>query len=78
MRITHGGGYPSPKATTMSDGNFNTKLLAPGGFASGVRSGEARMKQRALKVFNELVDSIEELPAERREALKRTFKVRLD
>lgn len=62
----------------MSDGNFNTKLLAPGGFASGVRSGEARMKQRALQVFNELADSIDELTAEQRDTLKRTFKVRLD
>ena len=33
----------------MSDGNFNTQLLTPGGFASGVRAGEARMKQKALK-----------------------------
>lgn len=62
----------------MSDGNFNTKLLAPGGFASGVRSGEARMKQRALQVFNELADSIDELTVEQRDTLKRTFKVRLD
>lgn len=62
----------------MADGNFNTKLLAPGGFASGVRSGEARMKQHALQVFNLLADEIEELTVEQKESLKRTFKVRLD
>ena len=35
----------------MSDGNFNTQLLSHGGFASGVRAGEARMKQRATAAF---------------------------
>lgn len=62
----------------MSDGNFNTKLLAPGGYASGVRAGEARMKQRALKTFYDIVDNEMSLADEERERLKRTYKVRLD
>lgn len=39
----------------MSDGNFNTKLIPPGGFASGVRVGEARMKQRALTALRQVL-----------------------
>ena len=39
----------------MSDGNFNTQLLAHGGFASGVRAGEARMKQRALTSLRDIL-----------------------
>lgn len=62
----------------MSDGNFNTKLLAPGGFASGVRAGEARMKQRALNAFDEVLASLTLLTTEERDLLKRTYKVRLD
>ena len=35
----------------MSDGNFNRALLPPGGYAAGVRAGEARMRTRALQAF---------------------------
>lgn len=62
----------------MSDGNFNTKLLAPGGFSSGVRVGEARMKQRALKAFQQVIESLVNLSDEEREQLRRTYKVRLE
>lgn len=62
----------------MSDGNFNTKLLAPGGYASGVRAGEARMKQLAIKAFSELLKAEENMLDEDKERLARTFKVRLD
>lgn len=62
----------------MSDGNFNTKLLAPGGYASGVRAGEARMKQRALKLFQEIIDHENSLSETSREELKRNFKQGLD
>lgn len=39
----------------MSDGNFNKSLLPAGGYASGVRAGEARMKSRAIHAFQELL-----------------------
>ncbi len=35
----------------MSDGNFNRNLLPYNNFQSGLRAGEARMKQRALDTF---------------------------
>ena len=38
----------------MSDGNFNKSLLPHGGYSSGVRAGEARMKSRALQAFAEM------------------------
>lgn len=62
----------------MSDGNFNTKLLAPGGYASGVRAGEARMKQRALKIFTELASETFGESSSMTEQLQHTFKKRLD
>lgn len=57
----------------MSDGNFNTKLLAPGGFAGGVRTGEARMRQKALTAFTTIMQRIDTLTPEEKEALKREF-----
>lgn len=57
----------------MSDGNFNTKLLAPGGFAGGVRTGEARMRQKALTAFEAVMQRIETLSTEEKEALKKEF-----
>lgn len=62
----------------MSDGNFNTKLLAPGGYASGVRAGEARMKQRAIKSLDYILDSLHSLSDEEAQHLKAEFKKRLD
>ncbi|MBR1594191.1 MAG: hypothetical protein IJ659_05405 [Alloprevotella sp.] len=35
----------------MSDGNFNRSLLPSGGYASGVRAGESRMRVRAARAF---------------------------
>lgn len=62
----------------MSDGNFNTKLLAPGGYASGVRAGEARMKQLALKTLGETLEAAGNMSQEDKDSIIRTFKVRLD
>lgn len=62
----------------MSDGNFNTKLLAPGGYASGVRAGEARMKQLALKAISTLLADEENISDEDKERFLRTFKTLLD
>lgn len=62
----------------MSDGNFNTKLLAPGGYASGVRAGEARMKRNAIKILSEILETDTTVSTEFKEQLTRTFKVRLD
>lgn len=62
----------------MSDGNFNTKLLAPGGFASGVRSGEARMKQRALAALRSVLCNCPQLDTETQEHILAEVKQRLD
>ncbi|MBR1713031.1 MAG: hypothetical protein IJ722_06475 [Alloprevotella sp.] len=35
----------------MSDGNYNRSLLPADRYASGVRAGEARMKERAVTAF---------------------------
>ena len=37
----------------MSDGNFNRSLLPSGGYASGVRAGESRMRVRAARAFRQ-------------------------
>lgn len=57
----------------MSDGNFNTKLLAPGGFAGGVRTGEARMRQKALTAFDAVLQQLDMLAPEVKEELKKEF-----
>lgn len=56
----------------MSDGNFNTKLLPPGNFAGGIRTGEARMRQKALGAFDAVMQDTPLAPAEVA-ALKRRF-----
>ena len=35
----------------MSDGNFNRKLIPSDQYQSGLRAGEARMRQRAIIAF---------------------------
>lgn len=40
----------------MSDGNFHRSLLPSGGYASGVRAGESRMRKRAIEAFREWMD----------------------
>lgn len=57
----------------MADGNFNTKILPPGGFASGLRTGEARMKQRSQKAFREVLCNCPQLAPEEIELLERRF-----
>ena len=39
----------------MSDGNFNRSLLPSDQYLSGLRAGEARMRQRALKAFRKWI-----------------------
>jgi len=62
----------------MSDGNFNTKLLSPGGFASGVRAGEARMKQKSLTAFQITLSENSQLSENEIQELYLNFKSRLD
>lgn len=62
----------------MADGNFNTKILPPGGYASGVRAGEARMKQRALRAFDSLTTTLPNLSEDEQQALKLSFKAMLE
>ena len=61
----------------MADGNFNTKLLAPGGFTSGVRTGEARMRQKALKALDAALEEVEAITTEQAEQLRRVFHTQL-
>lgn len=62
----------------MSDGNFNTQLLTPGGFASGVRAGEARMKQKALKAVACVLHGTEGISQETAETIVARTKSLLD
>lgn len=62
----------------MSDGNFNTKLLAPGGYASGVRAGEARMKQRAVIALRDTLNARPELSEIMKQEILASVKKRLD
>ena len=45
----------------MSDGNFNRALLPHGGYASGVRAGQAAERKRAVEVLSRLLE--ERFPA---------------
>ena len=40
----------------MSDGNFNRALLPHGGYASGVRAGQAAERKRAVEVLSRLLE----------------------
>ncbi|MBQ7742155.1 MAG: hypothetical protein IJT90_04435 [Bacteroidaceae bacterium] len=40
----------------MSDGNFNRALLPHGGYASGVRAGQAAERKRAAEVLLRLLE----------------------
>ena len=42
----------------MSDGNFNRSLLPHTDFQSGVRTGGARMRARALEAFAQALDEV--------------------
>lgn len=57
----------------MSDGNFNTKLLAPGGFTSGVRTGEARMRQKALTAFGKVIATADFITPDQAKQLTQAF-----
>ena len=62
----------------MSDGNLNTQLLSHGGFASGVRAGEARMKQKSLKAMAEVLHAIDGVSTEKAEEILQRTKSMLD
>ena len=62
----------------MSDGNFNTQLLSHGGFASGVRAGEARLKQQSLKAMAEVLHAIDGVSTEKAEEILQRTKSMLD
>ena len=62
----------------MSDGNFNTQLLCHGGFASGVRAGEARMKQKSLKAMAEVLHTMDGISMDMAEEILQQTKSLLD
>ncbi|MBO4592829.1 MAG: hypothetical protein J5678_01360 [Bacteroidaceae bacterium] len=42
----------------MSDGNFNRALLPHGGYASGVRAGQAAERKRAAEALEQLLQEL--------------------
>lgn len=41
----------------MSDGNFNRQLLPPNSYRSGLQVGRQQMRQKALDVLKEILNS---------------------
>ena len=59
----------------MSDGNFNRALLPHGGYASGVRAGQAAERKRSVSVLERLLEEkFPELKEEERLQVVRRFK----
>ena len=59
----------------MSDGNFNRALLPHGGYASGVRAGQAAERKRAVEAFGNLLkEAMPDIDNEHRNALTKRFK----
>ena len=59
----------------MSDGNFNRALLPHGGYASGVRAGQAAERKRSVVVLERLLEEkFPELKEEERLQVVRRFK----
>lgn len=59
----------------MSDGNFNRALLPHGGYASGVRAGQAAERKRAAAVVERLLEErLPKLTQEERLQMVRRFK----
>ena len=63
----------SKKYVFVSDGNFNRALLPHGGYASGVRAGEAAERIRAAKTLERLLAEVmpDMTDAERNAIVKR-------
>lgn len=60
----------------MSDGNFNRSLLPKNSFSSGLQTGEARMRQRAIDAFRLLLKNAFPLLSEvERETLEKEFRM---
>ncbi len=63
------------KYITMSDGNFNRNLLPYRDYQSGLRAGQATMRQRALNAAAALLDeAAPALSPDRRQSLLDEFK----
>lgn len=59
----------------MSDGNFNRALLPHGGYASGVRAGEAAERIRAVKTLERLLaEAMPDMADAERNAMVKRFK----
>ena len=59
----------------MSDGNFNRALLPHGGYASGVRAGQAAERKRAVAALERLLEEhTPSLSAEERKEWVRKYK----
>ena len=59
----------------MSDGNFNRALLPHGGYASGVRAGQAAERKRSAEVLKRLLEEkFPELTEEEKLQLIKRFK----
>ena len=59
----------------MSDGNFNRALLPHGGYASGVRAGQAAERKRSVAVLERLLEEkFPEFKEEERLQVVRRFK----
>ena len=68
-------GYSITKRTKMSDGNFNRALLPHGGYASGVRAGQAAERKRMVLVLERLLkEMFPELSEEERSQFIKRFK----
>lgn len=65
----------SKKYVSVSDGNFNRALLPHGGYASGVRAGEAAERIRAAKTLERLLAEVmPDMADAERNAMVRRFK----
>lgn len=59
----------------MSDGNYHRSPLPQNPFLSGVHTGEARMRQRAIKAFREWLEkNSPDLTAEDMNEAEQTFR----
>lgn len=59
----------------MSDGNFNRALLPHGGYASGVRAGQATERTRAAEALGRLLsEAMPALSADERSKLIKRYK----
>ena len=58
----------------MSDGNFNKQLLPKTELSSGLRAGKAQMRMKAIKAFEEVMNShLNHLSVDEKDEMKRQF-----